>query len=139
MKKDKLSLEEIPREKDISKEDFVAKYVKPQKPVVIERLIEDWPAYKKWSFNYIKEIAGDNTVPLYDNRPISSKYKFNEPHLHMKMGEYIDLLRSQPTKYRIFLYHLMKEVPQIQKDFYYPKIGLKLLKKLPMLLYLIHI
>src|SRR5690606_30889580 len=102
MKKDKLLLEEIPRVKNITKEDFVANYLKPQKPVVIERLIEDWPAYEKWSLDYIKEVAGDKMVPLYDNRPISSKYKFNEPHLHMKMAEYIDLLRSQPTKYRIF-------------------------------------
>jgi hypothetical protein len=135
MKKDKLFLDEIPREKTISREDFVSRYVKPQKPVVIERLIEDWPAYEKWSLDYIKEIAGEKTVPLYDNRPISSKYKFNEPHLHMKMAEYIDLLRSEPTKYRIFLYHLMKEVPQLQKDFSYPKIGLKLLKQIPMLFF----
>ncbi|HSP40945.1 MAG TPA: cupin-like domain-containing protein [Gillisia sp.] len=135
MKNDKLVLEEIPREKNISREDFVSKYVKPQKPVVIEKLIEYWPAYEKWSLNYIKEIAGEKTVPLYDNRPISSKFKFNEPHLHMKMGEYIDLLRSEPTKYRIFLYHLMKEVPQLQKDFYYPKIGLNLLKQIPMLFF----
>ena len=135
MKEDKLVLEEIPREKNISREDFIAKYVKPQKPVVIERLIEDWTAYEKWSLDYIKEVAGEKTVPLYDNRPISSKFKFNEPHLHMKMGEYIDLLRSEPTKYRIFLYHLMKEVPQLQKDFYYPKIGLKLLKQIPMLFF----
>ncbi len=135
MKKDKLLLEEIPRETNISREDFIMNYVKPQKPVVIERLIEDWPAYEKWSLDYIKEVAGDKTVPLYDNRPISSEYKFNEPHLHMKMAEYIDLLRREPTKYRIFLYHLMKEVPQLQKDFYYPKIGLKILKQLPMLFF----
>ena len=135
MKKDKLFLEEIPRVKNITKEDFVKQYVKPQKPVVIERLIEDWPAYDKWSLDYIKEVAGDKTVPLYDNRPISSKYKFNEPHLHMKMSEYIDLMRSQPTKYRIFLYHLMKEVPLLQKDFLFPEIGLKIIKQLPMLFF----
>lgn len=135
MKKDKLLLEEIPRIKTITKEDFVAQYLKPQKPVVIEKLIEDWPAYEKWSLDYIKQMAGDKTVPLYDNRPISSKYKFNEPHLHMKMAEYIALLKSQPTKYRIFLYHLMKEVPLLQKDFFYPKIGLKIIKQLPMLFF----
>src|SRR5690606_2282658 len=135
MKKEKLLLEEIPREKNITKEDFIARYLKPQKPVVIEKLIEDWPAYEKWSLDYIKEVAGDKTVPLYDNRPISSQYKFNEPHLYMKMGEYVNLLRSQPTKYRIFLYHLMKEVPLLQKDFFFPEIGLKIIKQLPMLFF----
>ncbi|MCM4160520.1 cupin-like domain-containing protein [Antarcticibacterium flavum] len=130
-----MKLAEIPREKKISKADFIEKYYRPQKPVVIEELIEDWPAYKKWDLDYIKEIAGEKEVPLYDDRPISSKYKFNEPHLKMKMADYIDLLRSKPTKYRIFLYHLMKEVPALQKDFFYPKIGLNFIKQLPMLFF----
>ena len=58
MMKERLKLTEIPRETNISKADFVKKYVKPQKPVVIEHLIEDWPAYKKWSLDYIVEVAG---------------------------------------------------------------------------------
>ncbi|HSI70800.1 MAG TPA: cupin-like domain-containing protein [Gillisia sp.] len=130
-----MKLAEIPREKKISKADFIEKYYKPQKPVVIEQLIDNWPAYEKWDLDYIKEVAGEKLVPLYDDRPISSKYKFNEPHLKMKMADYIDLLRSKPTKYRIFLYHLMKEVPKLQKDFDYPKIGLNFIKQLPMLFF----
>jgi hypothetical protein len=130
-----MKLAEIPREKKISKADFIEKYYRPQKPVVIEQLIDNWPAYEKWDLDYIKEVAGEKVVPLYDDRPISSKYKFNEPHLKMKMADYIDLLRSKPTKYRIFLYHLMKEVPKLQKDFDYPKIGLNFIKQLPMLFF----
>ena len=74
----KMNLEQIPRIGKISKAEFQANYVQPQRPVVIEKLIEDWPAYKKWDLDYINEMAGDKTVPLYDDRPISSKYKFNE-------------------------------------------------------------
>lgn len=130
-----MNLEQIPRVKRISKEDFIRDYVQPQKPVVIERLIDDWPAYTKWNLEYIRKVAGDKTVPLYDNRPISSKYKFNEPHEKMKMSKYIDLLKSGPTHYRIFLYHLMKEVPSLQKDFKFPDVGLRFLKQLPMLFF----
>ncbi|WP_232224007.1 cupin-like domain-containing protein [Gillisia sp. CAL575] len=133
--KERLQLAEIPRVENISKADFVEQYVKPQKPVVIEHLIEDWPAYKKWSLEYIDEVAGDKIVPLYDDRPISSEYKFNEPHLTMKMSEYIALLKSKPTTYRIFLYHLMKEVPVLQNDFKFPDMGLRFLKQLPMLFF----
>ncbi len=135
MMKERLQLAEIPRVKNISKKDFLETYVKPQKPVVIEQLIEDWPAYKKWSLDYISEVAGNKIVPLYDDRPISSEFKFNEPHLKMKMSEYISLLKSKPTKYRIFLYHLMKEVPALQKDFKFPDMGLLFLKQLPMLFF----
>lgn len=135
MMKEGLKLAEIPRVKSVTREEFIRNYYRPQKPVVIENLIEDWPAYSKWNLDYIKEVAGNKTVPLYDDRPISSKYKFNEPHLSMKMSEYIDLLKSEPTRYRIFLYHLMKEAPVLQKDFDYPKVGLNFIKQLPMLFF----
>ena len=130
-----MKLEQIPRVESITKSDFLREYVQPQKPVVIEKLIEDWPAYKKWDLDYIKQIAGDKTVPLYDDRPITSEYKFNQAHAEMKMSEYIDLLKSGPTDYRIFLYNLMKEVPQFQKDFNFPDVGLRFLKQLPMLFF----
>ena len=131
----KMNLEQIPRIGKISKAEFQANYVQPQRPVVIEKLIEDWPAYKKWDLDYINEMAGDKTVPLYDDRPISSKYKFNEAHAEMKMADYIDLLKKGPTNYRIFLYNLLKEVPAFQKDFNFPDLGLRFLKQLPMLFF----
>lgn len=130
-----LNLKEIERVKTISKEDFFNNYVKKQKPVVVEQLTTDWPAYTKWKLEYIKEIAGDKTVPLYDDRPVSHKDGFNEAHATMKMSDYIDLMLKQPTNYRIFLYNLMKEVPLLQKDFKWPDIGLRLVKQLPMLFF----
>lgn len=130
-----LDLQDIPRVKTITKEDFIKHYFKPQKPVVIERYIEDWPAYKKWNLDYMKSIAGNKTVPLYDDRPVNYKDGFNEPHAKMKMSDYIDLLKKEPTKYRIFLWNILKEVPQLQKDFTFPDFGLKLMKGLPMLFF----
>ncbi|WP_297334772.1 cupin-like domain-containing protein [Flavobacterium sp.] len=130
-----LHLTEIERVKTISKEDFIKNYVRPQKPVVIEKLTQDWPAYEKWNLNYIKEIAGDKVVPLYDDRPVSHKDGFNDAHAQMKMSEYIDLLQKQPTNYRIFLYNLMKKVPVLQNDFRWPDLGLNLVKQLPMLFF----
>ncbi len=131
-----LNLEQIPRIATITKEEFLRDYVALQKPVVIEHLIEDWPAYTKWNLNYISKLAGDKMVPLYDDRPINSELKFNEPHTKMKMSEYIDLLNTKDsTNYRIFLYNLLKEVPLLQKDFKYPDIGLKFMKRLPFLFF----
>jgi len=130
-----LQLAEIERVPTISKEDFYKNYVLKQKPVVIERLTEDWPAYTKWSLEYIKDVAGDKTVALYDDRPVTHKDGFNEAHAKMKMAEYIELLLSKPTSYRIFLYNLMKEVPLLQNDFKWPNIGLRLVKQLPMLFF----
>ncbi len=131
----KLNLQDIPRVKNITKEAFISNYFKPQQPVVIERHIEDWPAYDKWNLDYIKSIAGNKVVPLYDDRPVDYKDGFNEPHAKMKMSDYVDLLKTEPTKYRIFLWNILKEIPQLQDDFSYPDLGLKLMKNLPMLFF----
>ncbi|RNC92502.1 MAG: cupin-like domain-containing protein [Allomuricauda sp.] len=131
----KLDLEQIPRVKTLKKEEFINTYFRPQKPVVIENCIADWPAYSKWNLDYIKEVAGDKEVPLYDDRPVKHDEGFNEPHARMRMSDYVDLLKREPTKFRIFLWNVLKEVPQLQNDFKYPDFGLKLMKGLPMLFF----
>lgn len=130
----KLNLEKIDVIEDISKEEFIQNYLKKQKPVVLKNISKDWAAYKKWDLEYMKEIAGDKQVPLYDNRPIEAK-KFNQPHAKMKMTEYVDLLKREPTNYRIFLWNILKEIPSLQNDFKYPDFGISFLKSLPTLFF----
>ncbi|MGB0949932.1 MAG: cupin-like domain-containing protein, partial [Marinirhabdus sp.] len=45
------------------------------------------------------------------------------------------LLKKEPTKYRIFLWNILKEVPALQKDYDWPDFGLRLMKGLPMLFF----
>lgn len=130
-----MQLQPVERIKTISKKAFLRDYVRKQKPVVIEQLITEWDAYKKWNLDYIKTIAADKEVPLYDDRPVKHDEGFNQAHAVMKMSDYIDLLKKEPTNYRIFLYNLMKEVPVLKGDFKFPKIGLRLLKQIPMLFF----
>lgn len=85
-----LKLQDIPRVSTIRKEAFIQNYFKPQKPVVIEPFIEDWPAFSKWNLEYIKHVAGEKMVPLYDDRLESHKDGFNEPHALMKMVDYLE-------------------------------------------------
>ena len=130
-----MELNQVPRVQTITKGEFLENFVKPQQPVVIEKGITDWPAYEKWDLDYMKEVAGDKLVPLYDDRPVNYKDGFNEPHAKMTMRDYVDLLKREPTRYRIFLWNILKQVPQLQDDFIYPDLGLKFLKKLPMLFF----
>ncbi|WP_405378176.1 cupin-like domain-containing protein [Nonlabens sp. Asnod3-A02] len=130
-----LNLKQIPRVSTISKDDFIKNYLKPQRPVVIEKLTQDWPAYKKWNLEYITQVAGDKTVPLYDDRPVKHDEGFNQAHAEMKMSEYVDLLKKKPTNFRIFLYNIMSEVPALQTDFKFPKLGMRLIKGLPMMFF----
>jgi hypothetical protein len=130
-----LNLKEVERVDSISKREFLERFVRPQVPVVIENLVGSWPAFEKWNFNYMRDKVGEKVVPLYDDRPVDYKDGFNEPHAKMKMSEYIDLLEREPTRYRIFLYNVLKEVPELQKDYDFPDIGLLLIKSLPMLFF----
>lgn len=130
-----LTLAEVPRVERLSREEFLRDYFKPQRPVVLTGQFGHWKAVKTWSLEYFREIAGDIEVPLYDDRPVTADQKFNEPHARMKMSAYIDLLKSEPTKYRIFLWNLLKVVPSLQLDFDEPDFGLKILKGLPMLFF----
>jgi hypothetical protein len=130
-----LNLSEIPRVPTITKEDFIDRYFRPQLPVVIEKATVDWPAFGRWNLDYMRQVAGDKIVPLYDDRPVHHKDGFNEPHAKMKMADYIDLLQKEPTRYRIFLWNILKEVPKLQEDYEYPDLGLKLQRNLPMLFF----
>ena len=130
-----MDLQDVPRVRTLTKEAFLKDYYKPQRPVVIEKAIEGWPAYSKWNLEYMRQMAGDKMVPLYDDRPVDHRDGFNEPHASMRMSEYIDLLKREPTRYRIFLWNILREVPGLQQDFEYPDFGLRLMKGLPMLFF----
>lgn len=123
----------IERVRGISREEFIRRYYKPQKPVLIEGLTDDWNA--KWTLDYIKEKAGDQIVPLYDNKPAEGKESVYEARTKMKFGEYIDILKSRPTDLRIFFYTLKDHCPSLLDDFQYPDIGLKFFKRLPALFF----
>ena len=103
-----MDLQRIERIAKPTKAEFHQNYFKPQNPVIIEGGIDHWPAFKKWNFDYIRSVAGDKRVPLYDDRPVDYKDGFNQPHAQMNMSDYIDLLEREPTKFRIFLWNLLK-------------------------------
>ncbi len=125
----------VPRVENISKKDFVENFYKPQLPVLITGLTKDWPAYEKWKLSYVQDRAGDQIVPLYNNEPAKDKESVYAPVKEMKLYDYIELLKTQPTDFRIFFYNILKEMPELLKDFEYPDIGLKFFKQLPALFF----
>ena len=126
---------EIERVEKLTEKEFIENYYKPQKPVVITRQLEDWPAFEKWNFAFLKKVAGDKMVPLYDNRKTDYTKKVNEPDFTMTMTEYINILEKGPTQLRIFLFNLLKEVPAMKADIRWPKLGLRLIKSLPLVFF----
>ncbi|MCX2678353.1 cupin-like domain-containing protein [Galbibacter sp. EGI 63066] len=119
----------------ITKEDFIKSYYKPQRPVLIKGFSKDWPAYKKWNLDYIQRIAGDQIVPLYDSKPTKGRKNTSTPAKKMKLYDYIEILKTQPTDLRMFFYNVLQKMPELTKDFTYPDVGMKFFKKLPVMFF----
>lgn len=106
---------------DITQEEFIQKYLKPRKPVVIKNMARKWPAYQKWTMDYMKEVVGDVEVPLYDSSKADPAAPINASAAKMKFGDYIDLIRREPTDLRIFLFDPIKYAPKLLEDYISPK------------------
>ncbi|GEQ85246.1 hypothetical protein ULMS_07540 [Patiriisocius marinistellae] len=121
---------------NLSKEDFVEHYLKTQRPVLIKGgWTKDWPAYKKWDINYMQSLAGDIEVPLYNNEKTEGKGKSVAIAKKMKLYDYLEILKTQPTDLRMFFFNILDNLPQLLKDFDYPDIGMKFFKRLPVMFF----
>jgi hypothetical protein len=115
-------------------EVFKRDFYKPGIPVVIRSLSKDWPAYKKWNWDYFKQLVGDKKVPLYNNVKSDAYTPINTADDYKTFGEYIDMISQGPAAWRIFLFNIFDHAPQLTKDFTWPEHMMKgFVKKYPML------
>lgn len=70
---------------------------------------------------YMKEVVGDKTVPLYDSSKADPSKPINASAAEMKFGDYIDLIKETPTDLRIFLFDPIKFAPELLEDYIAPK------------------
>jgi hypothetical protein len=105
----------------ITKEEFKRNYLDKRKPLIIKGLTKDWPATTKWSVDYFKEIAGDIEVKLVDNSKADPAKIINASIASMKFGDYLDLIKREPTDLRIFFFNLFKHRPDLIHDVKVPK------------------
>jgi hypothetical protein len=113
-------LSDIDRVDHITKEDFVNNYLKPRKPLIIRKATKAWPALEKWTFDYLKEVVGEQLVPLYDSSKADPSKPINASAAEMKFADYIDLIQTKPTDLRIFLFDPIKHAPALLEDYRSP-------------------
>ncbi|MCX3265770.1 cupin-like domain-containing protein [Pedobacter agri] len=106
---------------DISKVDFEKNYLNPRKPLVIKNMAKEWPAYEKWSMDYMKKVVGEKIIPLYDSSKADPSKPINAAAAEMTFTEYIDLIKETPTDLRIFLFDPIKFAPNLLDDYIAPK------------------
>lgn len=115
------NLKSVDTVESISREDFKKNYLDKRKPLIIKGLTKDWPAREKWSTEYFKQIAGDIEVKLVDNSKADPKKVINASIASMKFGEYLDLIKREPTQLRIFFFNLFKHRQELIDDVKVPK------------------
>jgi cupin-like protein len=123
----------IERVGTISEGAFVAEYKHRGRPVVLSEVTASWPAREKWSVEYLKRVAGDRRVPLYDTRGGDGRRHQHAAATHMRLGEYVDRLRAGEKDLRIFFFNLLREAPELRADFVYPHLGMRFVDRLSVL------
>ena len=129
-----MQLEKVDIVENISPENFKNNYYIPMKPLVITGLAKQWPAYNKWTWDYFKEIVGNQKVALYNNVKSDAYTPINTADDYKTFGEYVDMIKKGPAGWRIFLFNIFDHAPQLIKDFTWPEDLMKgYVKKYPML------
>lgn len=114
--KDKLNLLPVDRVGDISTEEFTNKYFVPHVPVVLRDFAKDWPALKKWNFDYFKNTYGNNLVKTYDSRFIVPGDIYMSASKLYKFTDFLDIILSHDATRKMFLYNIKQECPDLIKD-----------------------
>ena len=123
----------VERVENLSSQEFLTNYKNANKSVVIEKLTQNWPARRKWTIDYFKQIAGDKIVPLYDCVPSKDHKHQHASSITMPLRNYLERIEQGKTDLRLFFYNILSGAPELTKDFSYPDIGLSFFKKLPVL------
>ena len=129
-----MQLQAVPVVERIDPKVFREEFYQPQKPLVIKSLAKEWPAYSKWTWEYFKQLVGDQRVALYNNIKSDAYTPINTADDYKTFGEYIDMISQGPAGWRIFLFNIFDHAPQLVQDFTWPEHLMKgFLKKYPML------
>ncbi|XP_028914119.1 bifunctional peptidase and arginyl-hydroxylase JMJD5 isoform X4 [Ornithorhynchus anatinus] len=102
-----------------SLEYFKNNYLIPQKPVILEGIADHWPCMKKWSLDYIQEIAGCRTVPV----ELGSRYTDAQwSQTLMTVSEFIEnyIVNEQNNVGYLAQHQLFDQIPELKQDICIP-------------------
>nr|WP_262914372.1 cupin-like domain-containing protein [Sphingobacterium rhinopitheci] len=139
--KDKLKtlvkLQPVDRISGIAPKDFIKDYLNKSQPVIIKDFIsKDSTCWSKWSYDYFKQIAGDEQINVYGKEENSQNYAASPPVGKMSFGQYLDTISSGPTELRLFLFNLLKIRPELKKDLTFNDVtGGKVIQNLPFMFF----
>ncbi|MEE8606050.1 MAG: cupin-like domain-containing protein [Nitrospiraceae bacterium] len=114
------SIERIPM---CSMDEFQRRYVKTSTPVIFTGMMDDWPARRLWSLDYLQSKFGTTrmTVGKTSSARLTVSAKEGIPQEEMEFGRYIDLLREGNPAYYLIT-SIDERLPELLSDIIYPEI-----------------
>lgn len=109
----------VPRLHCPSLQYFREHHLVPETPVILEGVANHWPCMKKWSVQYIQEIAGCRTVPV----ELGSRYTDEEwSQRLMTVSEFISkYILGEPKDIGYLAQHqLFDQIPELKQDISVP-------------------
>uniref|UniRef100_A0A8D2ZWE7 Lysine-specific demethylase 8 n=1 Tax=Scophthalmus maximus TaxID=52904 RepID=A0A8D2ZWE7_SCOMX len=113
----------VPRVKCPSLESFNTNHLLPLKPVILEGIIDHWPALNghRWSIEYLRSVAGCRTVPV----EVGSRYTDEEwSQTLLTVDEFIDryILNEDGVTGLGYLaqHQLFDQIPELKEDIRLP-------------------
>uniref|UniRef100_A0A3Q0R586 Lysine-specific demethylase 8 n=1 Tax=Amphilophus citrinellus TaxID=61819 RepID=A0A3Q0R586_AMPCI len=110
----------VPRIRCPSLESFKTNYLLPLKPVILEGIIDHWPAFNKhpWSIEYLRSVAGCRTVPV----EVGSRYTDEDwSQTLLTVNEFIDkYILNKVTSGYLAQHQLFDQIPELKDDIRLP-------------------
>jgi hypothetical protein len=86
----------LERRSALSREIFFKDYYHANQPVILTGLLDGWPAFRRWTPDYLKSVCGDQPVEIMGGRDADPQFEINcERHrTRVSFSEYIDAVVS---------------------------------------------
>jgi lysine-specific demethylase 8 len=114
------ALPEVDRVEKPTVERFVKEYLLPQKPVVLTKSFEDWPARSRWDFDYIRSTVGSKElrVEATGTQDKAGYFGRNSTPEKMKLADYVSQVQLSNEIPRVYLggISVPGELPEIAGD-----------------------
>lgn len=86
----------VPRRRGIAPDDFFRDFYATHRPVLLEGMIDSWPAMERWSLDHFEALLGDPLVQVQTRRESSPDYEVrsNQHREMLRFGEFVRRLRT---------------------------------------------
>jgi hypothetical protein len=101
--------------------EFLSRYVKPSRPVILEGAIDHWPAMKQWTVEKLKQRFGERRLPAIRSKD-GQWYddKAGLTYESVRFADYVDLLSEATPSELYMLFRTHEHLPELFDDIVRP-------------------